>query len=151
MAPVDPSITPPPLPAGAPPALVAFVGCTTTDVELVDGPIRWLPAPPAVPRRLVRFLAPTLTIAPGTAGEGASLAVGWGPVRLRFTGTVIDGELVVAPQGRAAPGLGEVVAGFDRWVTQLNRWLQAGGWELASPTVTAGRLVLAKRRRDDPR
>ncbi len=138
-------LRPPSLPAGAPPDLVAFVACRRDCCELTNGKIPWLPAPAAVPRRFKRFLAPSLTVRPTDGNPaGADLAVGWGPVKLHLRAAVTAEGLVLSAAGTPPPGLSVVVAGFDSWATDLNRWLASRGRRLGRPRVAPGRLVLVK-------
>lgn len=125
---------PPPLPAGAPDDLRAFVAGTRDEVELAPGRAAWLP----VPGGLGRF-APKPTVAFPADGE---VVVRWGPARLTLELRVRDGRLSVDTS--RVPGFLGLVGPIERWVADLDAHAAAQGRRFLPPRRTpSGGVLLA--------
>ena len=133
-----------PTPAAAParPAadLRAFVECQLDRRRRCRAARRpWIPVPPVLKGTVGRFLKPSATITPlptpGTARLGREVG---DRRRSRWSASVEDGRLVLRPEGRPSGLLGQVYAGVDGWVGNLNDWLAANGYRLAPLDVAAG-------------
>jgi hypothetical protein len=128
---------PPTLPPDAPRALVEFVEGKRDEVTLKSGRLAWLPAPSAV-RRLVRD--PDTTFALDRPGH-VRIRVKWGPASARVVAHVDgDGELVMDTSG--VPGFLGLRGPIERWVDDLNGYLQATGRRLEPAEARGSNLIL---------
>jgi hypothetical protein len=138
---------PPALPSYLPADLRAFVECRADRVELEGGAAPWIPVPPVLKKTVGLFLKPKAQIEPQTGTPGAArVGVRWALVSMTFVASVVDGRLVLDPDGLRGGMLDDVAKGMDDWANQLNDWLAANGYRLGSPDIAPGRIALRKER-----
>jgi hypothetical protein len=135
---------PPALPPELPADLRDFIECRSETVTIANGPMTWVRLPEAASGFMGRDSGPVLTIRPGGTPGTADLSVKLGFLSASLPAAVVAGKLVIETSKLPFWAPGSVRADITAFVDNLNAWLAANGYALATPTFDAGGMTLTK-------
>ncbi len=127
---------PPPLPAGAPPALVDFVSCKTDTYTLTGGAQGWIGEVDLG----ITSVVPDVTFEPGATPGSVNAVVGKGGFGITIPVSVSDGSLSADTSSLPTGPAGQT----NDWIRQFNENLRSNGKQVGGITVRDGKATITK-------